>query len=254
MNGSARIPKMIHWCWFGDSEPSGAALHSVAHWAELMPEYEILRWDESNFDVGQCAFSRGAYEARKWAFVSDYARFKVVHEFGGVYMDVGSNLLKSIDPLVARGPFTGRESGTRFANPGLVLAAGARQELLDKTLAAYESLEFEDTEAFLHSHTVNAMFVRTLARYGYSNRADELWEGGGFTVYPSEYFSPRLSLGGYRTTADTYATHKGSASWTSPRERYRIEFIGRWAPYVGDFMARKAGRVLSTVKFRKASE
>lgn len=245
------IPKKLHYCWFGGSEMPSYAIAATERWHNLMPEYEIIRWDESNFDIDACRFSRRAYDANRWAFVSDYARFKAVFEYGGVYMDIGSNLLRSLDSLVSAGAFSGREWETRFVNPGLVLAAEPGNLLLGKTLRAYEETEFEDTWEFLRQHTVNNMFARTLYPLGYTNDEDVLWEDQGFTVYPSEYFSPKLSLGGFRTTSNTYATHRGSASWAPESERFRISFINKWAPRVGDFAARKAARLLMIALYRR---
>lgn len=243
------IPKKLHYCWFGSSEMSAYAIAAIDRWAELMPEYEIVRWDESNFDIDACRFVRQAYDSGRWAFVSDYARFKIIFDNGGVYMDIGSNLLRSLDPLVSAGAFSGREWETRFVNPGLVLAAEPGNLLIGRTLQAYEDTEFKDTWEFMGRHTVNNMFARTLYPFGYTNDEDTLWQGQGFTVYPSEYFSPKLSFGGFRTTSNTYATHKGSASWAPESERFRISFINKWAPRVGDFMARKAARLLTIAAY-----
>lgn len=245
------IPKKLHYCWFGGSEMPKHAIASTERWAELMPEYEIVRWDESNFDIDSCRFVRQAYDAGRWAFVSDYARFRIVFEHGGVYMDIGSDLLRNLDPLVSAGAFSGREWETRFVSPGLVLAAESGNPLLEKTLLAYEEIEFEDTWAFMGRHTVNNMFAKVLYPLGYTNDEDVLWRGQGFTVYPSDFFSPKLSFGGFRTTDNTYATHRGSASWAPESERFRISFINKWAPRVGDFMARKAARLLAIAIYRR---
>ena len=107
-----------------------------------MPDYEIVRWDESNFDVNECAYARDAYKAGKWAFVSDYARFRVVYDNGGTYMDIGSELLKSIDPLVEQSGFTACDWESRAVSPGLVLSAGAHCTLLGDTLETYGTLDF----------------------------------------------------------------------------------------------------------------
>lgn len=243
------IPKIIHWCWFGDKEPSTEVLTTVAHWAELMPSYQILNWNESNFDIMQSAFCKEAYTNKSWAFVSDYARFKLIYEYGGVYMDVGSALVKSIDPLIAKGAFTARERCTRFVSPGLVLAAERHNAIIKEAIDIYEGLDFQSDISFLYSHTVNQVFHKVLEKRGLTNDGDSLWEEDGFTVYPSEYFDPKLSFGGYRITTNTYSTHRSSASWTSKSERFRIDFINKWAPYFGDFAVRKIARLLSMVLY-----
>ena len=216
-----------------------------------MPEYEIVRWDESNFDIDECRYARGAYDAGKWAFVSDYARFKVVYDNGGTYMDIGSELLKSIDPLVKKSGFTACDWESRAVTPGLVLSAGRHCALVGEMLDVYYQLDFEDAIDFLYTHTVNQMFSKVLERYGYVPGEDVLWEYSGFRVYPSEYFCPKLSFGGFKCTENTYSTHLSSASWMPASEKYRAAFINKWAPYLGDFVARKTARVLTLLKYRK---
>ena len=90
------VPKIIHYCWFGGGPISEQAERSLESWRRFAPDYEIRRWDESNFDIDECSFAKGAHSAGKWAFVSDYARFKVLYEHGGIYMDVGSELVLSL--------------------------------------------------------------------------------------------------------------------------------------------------------------
>lgn len=244
------IPKVLHYCWFGGKSLPDRAKQTIKGWHELMPDYEIVRWDESNFDVAQCAFVRGAYEARKWAFVSDYARLKVTYEYGGTYMDVGSKLLRPIDSLARGKGFAARDWEACAVNPGLVLSASVHCDLLGETLDAYEQLVFEDSTEFLYEHTVNNMFARTLEKYGYVSGDDVRWEYDGFVVYPSEYFCPKLDFGGFRTTENTYSTHTSSASWLPEGERFRVAFVNRWAPCLGDFIARKLARVLKIVRYR----
>ena len=214
-----------------------------------MPDYEIIRWDESNFDVSQAAFSRAAYQAQKWAFVSDYARFKIVFDNGGTYMDPGSNLIKSLDPLIEKSEFSGRDWETRTVSPGLVLSARSSNDLLGETLEYYQRLEFDSTSKFMYGHTVNLVFAHVLEQYGYRSGEDTLWSHNTFRVYPSEFFCPKLSWGGYRITSNTRATHRSAASWASEGERFRVNFINSWAPRIGDFAARKIARVATTLRF-----
>lgn len=88
------IPKIIHYCWFGGKELPIEVKKCIASWRKMCPDYEIIRWDESNFDVGQHPFVREAYKAKVWAFVSDYARLKVVYDNGGIYLDTDVELRK----------------------------------------------------------------------------------------------------------------------------------------------------------------
>lgn len=122
------IPKKIHYIWFGGNPLPPLAERCIASWEKYMPGYEIVRWDESNFDTDCCDYVREAISVKKWAFASDYARFKILYEHGGVYLDTDVELLKPLDEIIQRGPFMGFEqdfsSGTAGAvAPGLGLAA-----------------------------------------------------------------------------------------------------------------------------------
>lgn len=251
MENTLGIPKVIHYAWFGRAPLSRSAVETIESWRSLMPEYEVKQWDESNFDLDECPFVRDAYAAKKWAFVSDYVRAKVIYEYGGVYMDVGTHLLKSIDPLVEDSAFSASDWESGGVNTGLVLAAPARFQIVGELLDAFQSLEFKDSFEYLLEHTGPLTFGSVLARHGYVWGNDELWEGDGFKVYPSEYFNPKLGFGGFKTTENTYSTHLNMASWMSPAEQYRVRFINKWAPIVGDFIARKTARILTYLKVTK---
>lgn len=244
------VPKVIHYCWFGGGALTEQAERSIASWKEHAPGFEIRRWDDSNFNLDACAFVRSAYDARKWAFVSDYARFRVLYDHGGIYMDVGSELVRDISILVPYSPFSAIEDGTKTVTTGLVASCEAANPVVKEVLDAYENLEFEDSPGFMSSHTVNEMFTGVMERYGYI-REDRLQHVAGWTILPCECFDPKLGCGGYKLTDNTYSIHKGSASWAPEYERFRLRLINRWAPVFGDFIARKAARVLTMIRYRR---
>ena len=103
------IPKIIHYCWFGGNPLPELAIKCIESWKKYLPDYEIKEWNESNFDINCCAYVREAYEAKKWAFVSDYARFWILYQHGGLYFDTDVELIKSIDDLIVKGAFMGCE-------------------------------------------------------------------------------------------------------------------------------------------------
>ena len=93
------IPKVIHYCWFGGNPLPNIAVKCINSWKKYFPDYEIIEWNESNFDLFSCDYCREAYDAKKWAFVSDYARFKILYEHGGVYFDTDVEVIKSMDDI-----------------------------------------------------------------------------------------------------------------------------------------------------------
>ena len=95
------IPKMIHYCWFGGNPLPDEVKKYMETWKKYCPDYEIKEWNERNFDVNQNQYCSEAYEAKKWAFVSDYARLKILYEHGGIYMDTDVEVCKPLDHLAS---------------------------------------------------------------------------------------------------------------------------------------------------------
>ena len=243
------VPKIIHYCWFGGGPISEQAERSLESWRRFAPDYEIRRWDESNFDIDECSFAKGAHSAGKWAFVSDYARFKVLYEHGGIYMDVGSELVKGIDGLIKEyAPLVGIERGSFTASTGLIAACGAHEVLFEEILKKYESIEFENTDAFCAAHTVNDMLTSTLIEHGYK-RNGEFQTVYGWTFLPPEFFDPAYGFGGYAITENTYSVHKGSGSWCPPPLKTKRRIVHRIAPYVGSRPAQIIGRIVGEISY-----
>ena len=107
------IPKKIHYCWFGRNPLPESAKKCIESWKKYCPEYEIIEWNEDNFDLTENRYAREAYEQKKWAFVSDYARLKIVYEQGGIYMDVDVELIKPLDELTELDGYMGFEKEIR---------------------------------------------------------------------------------------------------------------------------------------------
>ena len=103
------IPKIIHYCWFGRNPLPESAQKCIASWKKFLPDYEIKEWNEDNFDVNIIPYTKEAYEAKKYAFVSDYARFWILYKYGGLYFDTDVEVIKPMDDIIERGPFMGIE-------------------------------------------------------------------------------------------------------------------------------------------------
>ena len=121
------MQKTIHYCWFGRGDKPEKIKKCMASWSRICPDYKIVEWNEDNFDINICPYVKQAYEAKKYAFVSDYARFYALNKFGGVYLDTDVELLKDITPLL-NSNFLGFESDTSV-NSGLIMCAEADNEL-----------------------------------------------------------------------------------------------------------------------------
>lgn len=139
------IPKKIHYCWFGRNPLPESAKKCIESWKKYCPAYEIIEWNEDNFDLTENRYAREAYEQKKWAFVSDYARLKIVYEQGGIYMDVDVELIKPLDELTELDGYMGFEKeidGQMWIATGLGFGARAGHPIVGALLKDYEDIPF----------------------------------------------------------------------------------------------------------------
>lgn len=203
-----RIPKVIHYCWFGGNPLPKSAEKCIASWRRYCPDYEIRQWDESNFDVSCNAYCAAMTERKKWAFLSDYARLKIVHENGGIYLDTDVELVRSLDALLEKGAYMGFENADRVAT-GLGFAAEAGHPFLRENMAYYEELQgFDQVKACPHITT------ELLENHGLLKDRSRLQELAGLTIYPEDYLCPKDERTGLtHRTKNTYSIHHFDASW-----------------------------------------
>ncbi len=119
------IPKVIHYCWFGRNPLPQTALKCIESWRKFCPGYEIKEWNEDNFDIARCRYARQAYESKKYAFTSDYVRFWILYNYGGLYFDTDVELIRPIDDIIAKGAFMGCEHDAAPNSDALASELGA---------------------------------------------------------------------------------------------------------------------------------
>lgn len=220
------IPKIIHYCWFGGNPLPKSAEKCIESWKKYCPDYKIIRWDESNFDLNCNAYCAEMHRRKKWAFLTDYVRLKVVYEQGGVYLDTDVQLVKPLDHLVSRGAYMGFECSDLVAT-GLGFAAEAGHPFLRENMAYYESLtQFDDIRACPHITT------ELMEKHGLVRDCTKTQQAAGMTVYAAEYLCPKNERTGLmQKTKNTYSIHHYDASWfeeswtESKKKRYRREKI-----------------------------
>lgn len=213
------IPKIIHYCWFGGKPLPALAIKCIASWKKFHPDYEIKRWDESNFDVNAIPYTRDAYIKGKFAFVSDYARFFILYQRGGIYLDTDVELIRPLNDILAVGPFMGDEMPGRCA-PGLGMGTYPKMTFLKEMIDFYHSLSFIKEDGSLNCNTIVTYTTSALMKYGYK-KVDAVQQIAGFTIYPAEYFCPINYFTKERLiTLNTYSIHHYAESWVSTRMRY----------------------------------
>ena len=208
------IPKIIHYCWFGGNPLPELAQRCIASWKKYLPGYEIKEWNEDNFDINVIPYTADAYKAKKYAFVSDYARFWILYHFGGIYFDTDVEVIKPLDDILVKGAFLGCESTLEnhiMVASGLGMAAEKGNCIYEDILKAYEKLLFITKGRI--STTVVWLVTNHLFSIGLKN-IKEIQEVGGITIYPEDYFCPKdCRTGNINITSNTRTIHHGAASW-----------------------------------------
>lgn len=221
------IPKVIHYCWFGRNPLPPLAEKCIASWRKYLPDYEIKEWNEDNFDVNIVTYTSEAYHAKKYAFVSDYARFWILYHHGGIYFDVDVEVIKPIDDILERGPFAGLEDvGTPLCGKvagvaaGLGLASYPRLPLFGKVLEYYNSEHFITRKGKFNEMTVVYILTSLLSERTNVD-VDNISVSDGLYIYPRDYFDPMV----FQTkeivlTENTRCIHHYAGSWVD-RKRQR---------------------------------
>ncbi|SHO54336.1 glycosyltransferase family 32 protein [Vibrio quintilis] len=249
------IPKKIHYCWFGGNELPEMTLQCIESWKKFCPDYEIIRWDESNVDLNECQFVKEAYAAKKWAFVSDYIRLKVVEEYGGIYLDTDVELLAGLDSFLDMDAFIGFQlDDHHLVNTGQGFGAIPHHPVLKALMSTYEQRPFikaggdYDTTPCPNRDTVVLEHLG-LNRNGMTQTLET--EQHQVTIFSSDYFCPKSYDGEMNFTENTVSVHHYDASWLPGEEReklrLKVKYKQNYGPKLGKFLYKKH-RQLSKIK------
>ena len=243
------IPKKIHYCWFGGNPLPELAIKCIESWRKYCPDYEIIEWNESNFDVASCDYVREAYEAKKWAFVSDYARFKILYENGGLYFDTDVELIKPIDDIISKGGFMGMEDSSCNVAPGLGLAIVSQTDLYNELLESYHSRHFLNEDGTFNLKTIVDYTTEILLRHGLQ-REEKIQFIAGVYIYPREYFCPMNYITGeLKTTKNTRSIHHYTASWYDESQKYAYKLKKRFSKVLPRRLSDVMATAIAKVKF-----
>ena len=229
---SIMIPHIIHYCWFGGNPLPELEQRCLESWHRYMPDWQYMRWDESNFDIAAAPlYVRQAYEARKFAFVSDYVRLWALEQYGGLYMDVDFEVYRPFDDLMTKYPaFAGYEGSKRKPVMQGVIASEPHGAWVRDMLSTYEHREFIKPDGSLDLTPNTSFFSDRLESQGFiadgiekdfyvnkspiTNDQSQIAHGVFFLhVFPVHYFCPGLTTGENVRNDETYCEHKGESSW-----------------------------------------
>lgn len=207
------IPHKIHYCWFGYNKKPKLIQKCIASWKKYLPDWEIIEWNESNYDITGNKYMEEAYHSKKWAFVVDLARFDILNRYGGIFLDTDVELLKAIpEDILTYEAFTGFESD-RTVNPGLIYASVPGQAMLTKIISEYGKKSFGQK---IDGRVENIVDIVTgvLKKNGLEeNNNFQIVEG--VAVFPKEYFCCfNHEIQAFEITNDTVSVHHYYASWS----------------------------------------
>lgn len=216
------IPKVIHYCWFGGSELPEYVERCIQSWKKFCPEYQIKRWDESNYNFEKYPFCREAYQKKKWAFVSDVARLDIVYSEGGIYLDTDVELIKCLDDLLIEHAFMGFERG-RLVATGLGFGGEKGNPVIKANLESYLTRQFTNEDETLDLTPCPVITTDVLEMFGLK-RVDQTQDLGDVKIFSSDYFCPMLlSDGTAEIRKNTYSIHHYAGSWTTEAEKKQVQ-------------------------------
>ena len=219
------IPPIIHYCWFVRGEMPQLAKDCIASWHKYMPGWEYKLWNEDNFDVYSVPYTKEAYEAKKYAFVSDYVRLFALNKEGGVYLDVDFEIYKPFDDLLQWNAFAGFEGSKHSPVMMGVIASRPDGMWVKEQLDNYQGRHFVNSDGSFDM-TTNVKFVTERMReQGFVQNGKEQ-DFKDLHVFPVDYFCPRQTTGEYFRTENTYCEQIGLNSWSGNEDGWKTK-IGR---------------------------
>lgn len=233
-----KIPKIIHYCWFGGKELPEDVKKMIDSWKKNCPDYEIKEWNEKNFDLNSNEYVKEAYSAKKWAFISDYARLVALKQFGGIYLDTDVELIKNLDDFLDNDAFAGFETSGSIQTA--VIGCKKNFKLIDEFLDYYNSHHFIlDNNSF--DTTTNVVILTNICKkYGLklNNKKQSI---NNFIIFPSDYFCPKnMDTGIIKITDNTHAIHHFSGSWLSienaKRKKLKYKLSGLFGEKIGKYI------------------
>lgn len=238
------IPKKIHYCWFGRGEKPQLAKDCIKSWKKYCPDYEIIEWNEDNFDINMNQYVKEAYENKKYAFVTDYVRLYVLKKYGGIYMDTDVEVIKSLDSFLKHHAFSSFENNDYI--PTGIIGAEANNKWICTLLDDYDNLHFVKNGKL--DTTPNTIRITNTTVKNFDLKPISSFQelgGGVVTIYPFDYFCPKSHITNKITITDNTCTiHHFSGSWLSKEDIKRKKTKNFFIKYFGFKIGTKFGNII----------
>lgn len=229
------IPKIIHYCWFGNEKMPDKQVKCINSWKQYCPDYQFILWNEENCDFECNTYVKQAYSEKKWAFVADYFRLKAIYHFGGIYLDTDVELIKPVDKMLLFNAFMAVEQDLNVAT-GLGFGAIPNNNVIGEMLSMYERITFINDDGSINIKTSPAYLTEYFIQHGY-RKNNSIQDVCGIHILSSEFFCPlNYKTGKLTITDNTIGIHWYAESWKSKTDVYihqaemRIhsKFHGKW--------------------------
>lgn len=212
------IPKIIHYCWFGNKELPEKDRKCIESWKKYCPEYEIIQWNESNYDIEKNKYMKQAYEMKKWGFVPDYARLDIIYNYGGIYVDTDVEFIRNIDELLYQKAFCAFEDKDYVAL-GLGFGAVKHFDLIKEMLEVYDDVSFINSDGSLNCLPSPSYQTKVMDKYG-------LKHDGKYQIIKDMAVYPEKMLCGMspysyqisKKLDGVYMIHHYAGSWLDDKE------------------------------------
>ena len=263
------IPKIIHYCWFGEKAIPELEQRCIESWKRLLPDYELRLWNERSFDLNRYPYAREAYEQRKYAFVADVARLWALEQFGGIYMDTDVEVIRPFDAqwtdsamkqrmatidcrsLMDLPAFIGYEGSLSGAVGTGIMASAPHGVWVTEQLRNYENRHFVKEDGTLDCTTNAVIISDMMCQQGFQKNGQYGVYKDDLHVFPVDYFCPLSSTRVLHCTANTYCIHHFAGSWQEPS---RVERLKNWIfdHILGRKLTDKLVKIKRSLKGRRA--
>lgn len=206
------IPKKLHYMWLGGKTIPDNLKNCLKSWKKYCPDYEIIEWNENNYDIAKHPYMKQAYDAKAYGFVPDYARLDILYNEGGFYLDTDVELKRNIDDLRYQEAFCGVEKW-QVINFGGVSGAVKGNPIIKKFLDARENIYFLDREGNQNRNTCGFYDTNVAICEGYKINGETQCING-MNIYAYDYFHPYDYMSGIiNETKNTHSVHWFNGGW-----------------------------------------
>ena len=248
------IPKKIHYFWIGGNPKPESVIYCIESWKKHCPDYEIIEWNETNYDFTKNEYVRQALEAKKWSFVTDFARLDVIHQHGGIYFDTDVELLKNLDHLLENRAFFGfdrtKDTSKNNVNTGEGFGAEACHPVLKEMMEVYSNRQFVKPDGSYDFTPTPLYTTMCLQRRGLENKNADQRLSDGVTIYASDVLCPK-SFGEIKLhlTERTVSIHHFDATWLDDERKRKYERSLQMNRLLGDRVGGRIDRTINDIEY-----